>query len=62
MPLPIEMLLRMNDSPVPAHTTLGSDGATAIDPIDDTASPSKIGSQCAPLSIVLKMPPDAAPT
>jgi hypothetical protein len=36
MPLPIEMWLRMNDSPVPTHTTFGSDGATAIAPMDDT--------------------------
>ena len=36
MPSPIEMLLRMNDSPVPAQTTFGSDGATASDPIDET--------------------------
>ena len=62
MPLPIEMLLRMNASPVPAQTTLGSEGATASDPIDDTAWSSKIASQWAPLSVVLKMPPDAAPT
>ena len=37
MPLPIEMLLRMNASPVPAQTTFGSDGATASEPIDETA-------------------------
>jgi hypothetical protein len=37
MPSPIEMLLRMNDSPVPAQTTFGSEGATASDPIDETA-------------------------
>ena len=36
MPLPIEMLLRMNDSPVPAHTTFGSDGATDNAPIEET--------------------------
>ncbi len=33
----------------------------ASDPIDETSWPSKIGVQCAPLSVVLKMPPDAAP-
>ena len=31
MPLPIEMLLRMKGSPVPAQTTFGSEGATASD-------------------------------
>jgi hypothetical protein len=56
------MLLRMNASPVPAQTTFGSEGATASDPIDDTGLSSKIASQWAPLSVVLKMPPDAAPT
>src|SRR5215471_1136371 len=35
-PLPREMLLRMNDSPVPTQITFASDGATANDPIDDT--------------------------
>ena len=38
-----------------------SDGATARDPIEETSWSSKIASQCAPLSVVLKMPPDAAP-
>ena len=61
MPLPIEMLLRIDPSPVPAQTRLGSDGATASDPIDDTSWLSNIGVQCAPSSVVLKMPPDAAP-
>ena len=45
IPQPIEMWLRMNDSPVPTHTTLGFDGATASAPIDDTGSRSKIGRQ-----------------
>ena len=61
MPLPIEMLLRMNASPVPAQITFESDGAMASDPIDETSCSSKIASQWAPLSVVLKMPPDAAP-
>ena len=60
-PLPIEMLPRMNASPVPAHTTLGSDEATASAPIDATCWPSKIAVQWTPPSSVLKMPPDAAP-
>ena len=62
MPLPIEMLLRMNASPVPAQTTLGSDAATARDPIDDTGLSSNIACQWAPPSVVLKIPPEAAPT
>ena len=61
MPLPSEMLLRMNASPVPAHTVLGSLGAMASAPIDWTSWPSKIGSQCAPSSTVFHTPPDAAP-
>jgi hypothetical protein len=46
---------------VPAQTVLGSLGAIASDPIDATGSPSKIGFHVAPPSVVLKMPPDAAP-
>src|SRR5262245_18047208 len=61
MPSPTEMWLRMHDSPVPAQTVFASEGATAISPIDDTVWPSKIGAQLVPPSVVLKMPPDAAP-
>src|SRR5579864_2538658 len=62
MPCPTEMWLRINDSPVPAHTTFGSLGATASEPMDATGSESKIGSQWIPPSVLLKMPPEAAPT
>jgi hypothetical protein len=62
IPQPIEMWLRMNDSPVPTHTTFGSEGATAIAPIDDTGWLSKMGFQCAPASVVFQSPPLAAPT
>ena len=55
------MWLRMNASPVPAQTTLGSEGAIASDPIDDTGWSSKIGSQWMPPSVVFQMPPEAAP-
>jgi hypothetical protein len=55
------MWLRMDDSPVPAQTMLGLDGATASAPIDDTSLSSKIGVQCTPPSTVFQMPPDAAP-
>src|SRR6266481_8118778 len=56
------MWLRMNDSPVPAHTMFASLAATASEPMDATGSESKIGSQWIPPSGLLKMPPDAAPT
>src|SRR5216684_3686692 len=56
------MWLRMNDSPVPAHTMFGSLAATASEPMDATGSESKIGSQWIPPSLLLKIPPDAAPT
>src|SRR6202007_1531408 len=52
----------MNDSPVPAHTMFGSLAATASEPMDATGSESKMGSQWIPPSVLLKMPPDAAPT
>src|SRR5258708_17160312 len=56
------MWLRMNDSPVPAHTMFGSLAATANEPMDATGSASKMGSQWIPPSLLLKIPPDAAPT
>src|SRR5215470_5931182 len=62
MPCPTEMWLRMKDSPVPAHTMFGSVAATASEPIDATGSESNMGSQCIPPSVLLKMPPEAAPT
>jgi len=61
IPSPTEMWLRMHDSPVPAQTMLGSEGATAMSPIELTGWSSKIGSQLMPPSVVLKMPPDAEP-
>src|SRR5690349_17180721 len=62
IPCPTEMWLRMNDSPVPAHTMFGSLAATASEPMDATGSESKMGFQWMPPSVLLKMPPDAAPT
>src|SRR5258707_9331967 len=56
------MWLRMNDSPVPAHTMFGSLSATANEPMDATGSESKMGFQWIPPSVLLKMPPEAAPT
>jgi hypothetical protein len=51
----------MQASPVPAHTVLGSDGATAMSPIECTGCSSKMGSHVTPPSVVLWMPPDAEP-
>src|SRR6516225_3276475 len=62
MPCPTEMWLRMNDSPVPAHTMFESVAATASEPMDATGSESNMGSQWLPPSVLLKMPPEAAPT
>src|SRR5205814_8876712 len=45
-----------------SHNMFGSLAATASEPMDATASESKIGSQWIPPSLLLKMPPDAAPT
>src|SRR5882757_844711 len=56
------MWLRMKDSPVPAQTMFGSLAATASEPMDATSSESKMGFQWMPPSVLLKMPPDAAPT
>src|SRR5258708_10253661 len=56
------MWLRMNDSPVPAQTMFGSLAATASEPMDATGAESKMGFQWMPPSVLLKMPPDAAPT
>ena len=42
-PVPTEMWLRMNGSPVPAQTMFALDGATASAPTDDTGWSSKIG-------------------
>src|SRR6185437_16169512 len=46
-------------SPVPTHTILGSEGATARAPIAATGSLSKIGVQRLPPSVDFHTPPDA---
>ena len=61
MPFPMEMLLRMKVSPVPAQTTFGSEAATARALTDDTSWSSKIDSQWVPPSVVFHRPPEAAP-
>src|SRR5229473_3984493 len=61
-PSPHEELCRLFGSPVPTHTTEGSDGAMAMSPIVETLSLSKIGSQVVPLLVVFQTPPEAVPT
>src|SRR5712692_9811037 len=61
-PSPQEELWRLLGSPVPTHTTAGSDGAMAMSPMVDTPSLSNIGSQVVPLFVVFHKPPEAAPT
>ena len=62
MPAPIETLLRVHDSPVPAHTTLGFFGSTVTAPIDWTRSLSKTGLNVVPPFIDFHRPPLAEPT
>src|SRR5437660_5447235 len=61
-PSPQEELWRLFGSPVPTHTTAGSDAAIAISPIVDTPSLSNTGSQVVPLLVVFQTPPEAVPT
>src|SRR6266581_6984165 len=61
-PSPQDELCRLLGSPVPTHTTEGSDGAIAMSPIVDTLSLSNTGSQVVPLFVVFHTPPDAVPT
>src|SRR5882762_6794553 len=61
-PSPHDELCRLFGSPVPTHTTDGSDGAIAMSPIVDTASLSKTGVHVVPLLVVFQTPPAATPT
>src|SRR6266513_3671728 len=61
-PSPQEELCLLFGSPVPTHTTEGSDGAMAISPIVETPSLSKTGSQVVPSFVVFQTPPAATPT
>src|SRR6267143_3803006 len=61
-PSPQEELCRLFGSPVPTHTTAGSDGAMAMSPMVETLSLSNIGSQVVPLFVVFHTPPEAVPT
>ena len=60
-PFPIETFERIEVSPVPAHTTAWSLGATARAPMECTGWSSNTGRQCRPASSVFQMPPVAAP-
>src|SRR5260370_39227657 len=61
-PSPQEELCRVFGSPVPTHTTDGSDGAIAMSTIVDTVSLSNSGSHVVPLFVVFHTPPEAVPT
>src|ERR1700675_2985116 len=61
-PSPHEELWRLFGSPVPTHTTDGSDGAIAMSPIVDSASLSNTGVHVVPLFVVFHTPPAATPT
>jgi hypothetical protein len=60
-PRPVDTLLRTPSEPVPRYRMFGSLSATAIDPIEPTGTLSVIGTQVAPLSVVLNNPPLATP-
>src|SRR5579871_5475151 len=62
MPLPIETLLRVHDSPVPTQTFCAFDGSMAIAPMDCTGCSSKTGLKVVPPSVDFHTPPLADPT
>ncbi len=61
MPLPIETLLRVQDSPVPTQTTFGFFGSMVTAPMDCTGSLSKTGSNVVPPLVDFQTPPLALP-
>src|SRR5260370_26903454 len=62
MPSPGDRLPRIGDSPVPTYTTLGSDGATAIAPIEPAVEGlSDAGRQARPPSTGFHTPPPPPP-
>src|SRR5256885_16886955 len=61
MPLPIETLLRVHDSPVPAQIVFGACGSMATAPIDWALSLSKTGLNVVPPFEDFQTPPLAAP-
>src|ERR1700722_12811939 len=62
MPFPIDTLLRVQDSPVPAQIVFGACGSMASAPMDSTASLSKTGLNVVPPFDDFHTPPLAAPT
>src|SRR5438132_9795551 len=62
MPLPIETLLRVHDSPVPTQTLFAFVGSSAIAPIDCAGCSSNTGRYRVPPSSDFQTPPLAAPT
>ena len=50
------------DSPAPTHTTDGSFGSRATQPVEYDPSPSNRGVQVVPSFTVFHTPPDATPT
>src|SRR2546427_4716324 len=62
MPLPIDTLLRVQASPVPAQIVFGACGSMATAPMDCAASLSKTGLNVVPPFEDFQIPPLAAPT
>src|SRR5271168_679019 len=62
MPFPIDTLLRVHASPVPAQIVFGACGSIASAPIDCTASLLKTGLNVVPPFEDFQTPPLAAPT
>src|SRR6266403_217921 len=62
MPLPIDALLRVQASPVPAQIVFGACGSMATAPMDCAASLSKMGLNVVPPFEDFHTPPLAAPT
>src|SRR3954471_16059789 len=61
MPSPIEVLLRVQASPVPTQTIFGFEGSMVIAPIDCTSCLSNTGLNVGPLLTDFPTPPLAAP-
>src|SRR5687768_8497341 len=59
MPLPSATLPRTLASPLPTQTTLGSEGATATEPVEEIVWLSKTGSQARPPLVERQTPPAA---
>src|ERR1700719_724415 len=62
MPSPIETLLRVQDSPVPAQMVLGDFGSMAMAPMDCAVCLSNMGLKVVPPFTDFHTPPLAAPT